>query len=124
MTRTKSWWFFPVLSIVLTAAVAHAITIDPQDLETFGSPCTLSVSQINSDARLLSWSSVQGAASYKVGYQECKGNIVGLAELTGLSYTHTGWDADECLEYVLVAYDSSGLDICCARAEAGSCPCP
>jgi len=75
--------------------------------------------------RKMGWGAVSGASSYKVGYRRCNGTIVGLAEVTGLSYDHVGWNSNECLEYVMVAYDSSGNDVCAASAaNVGNCPCP
>jgi hypothetical protein len=113
---------FLVVALLVPTATAQAVEIPVQDLESFTSPCTLSVSQ-NGSVRTLSWSAVSGASSYKVGYRT-GGTTVGLAELSGTSYDHTGWDPDACLEYVLVAYDSGGAKICAAHVEnvGGNCP--
>ena len=99
--------------LILSAPVAHAITILPGELEHFGSPCTLSFSE-NGSVRTLSWSSVAGASTYKVGYRTGT-SIVALAEVTGTSYQHTGWSASDCLEYVMVACDGSGTKVCAAH---------
>lgn len=111
------------LFLVLAVETARATTIPGGDLEP-RSPCTLSVVQDGS-VRKMSWGAVSGASSYKVGYRRCDGTIVGLAEVTGLSYEHLGWNSNECLEYVMVAYDSSGNDVCAAHVTGiGNCPCP
>ena len=111
------------LSLVLALETAHATTIPVGDLEP-RSPCTLSIVQEGS-LRKMGWGAVSGASSYKVGYRKCDGTIVGLAEVTGLSYDHVGWNSNECLEYVMVAYDSGGNDVCAASAaNVGNCPCP
>jgi hypothetical protein len=105
---------FPLLLLSLALADnASATTLPADDLQSPGPPCALSVSDIGS-ARTLSWSSVSGASSYKVGYRRGNGTIVGLAEITLTSYVHTGFDPNECLEYVMVAYDSGGTRICSA----------
>ncbi len=109
-----------VLSLILVLP-AGAVTIPEWEIEDFQSPCTLSLSQSGS-VRTLSWSAVSGASSYKVGYRT-GGTITGLAELTGTSYDHTGWDPDACLEYVLVAYDSGGAKICAAHVENVGASC-
>ncbi len=101
------------LLIVLSAGIAEAVTILPGEIEHFGSPCTLSISQSGS-VRTLSWSTVLGANTYKVGYR-LNGSIVALAEVTGSSYDHVGWSGSDCLEYVMVACDGSGMKICAAH---------
>ena len=111
-----------LLLFVLVVFPAWAVTIEEEDLVTFSVPCTLSVSQ-NGSVRTLSWSSVSGASSYKVGYRT-GGTITGLAELSGTSYDHTGWDPNQCLEYLLVAYDSGGAKICSAHVENVGTSCP
>ena len=104
-----------VLFFVLVVSPAWAVTIEEEEIATFTSPCTLSLSQSGS-VRTLSWSAVSGANSYKVGYR-IGGTITGLAELTGTSYEHTGWNPNECMEYVLVAYDSGSNKVCAAHVE-------
>lgn len=118
-------WVALLLLLVLRVLPAQAApTIPEGDLQFFGSGCSLAVLEGGS-SRSLTWPSVAGASSYKVGYRECNGTIVGLAEVTGVSYTHTGWSPNACLEYICVAYDSSGNKICAGHCYAGnSCPCP
>ena len=116
--------FFLILLVVLVSAVvpklAQAVTIHPGELESFGVPCALSVSQ-SGPVRVLSWSPVSGASTYKVGYR-LQGAIYALAEVTGTSYQHTGWSPSDCLEYVMVACDGSGTKVCAARVpNVGSC---
>lgn len=106
-----------VLAISLTSAA-----IAPEDLESFASPCTLSLDQAGS-VRTLSWDAVSGAATYKVGYRMGT-EITELAELTGLSYEHTGWNPGDCYEYVLVAYDGGGVKVCSAHIENVGTNCP
>lgn len=113
---------FSVLFLLLAVTTAQAVDIPVGDLQDFTTPCTLSVSGSGS-VRTLSWSAVSGASSYKVGYR-AGGTITGLAELTGTSYQHTGWDPDACLEYVLVAYDSGGYKVCAAHVENVGASCP
>ena len=122
---TRAIFSLSLLSLffVLAVETAHATTIPADDLEP-RSPCTLTIEQDGS-VRKLSWGAVSGANSYKVGYRRCDGTIVGLAQVTGLSYDHVGWNSNECLEYVMVAYDSGGNDVCAASAaNVGNCPCP
>ena len=122
MHRAFGSFTFLSLSLGLVVATALAIDIPVGDLEDFGFPCTLSLTQSGS-VRTLSWSAVSGASSYKVGYR-AGGTTVGLAELSGTSYDHTGWDPDACLEYVLVAYASGGAKICAAHLENVGTSCP
>ena len=110
-----------VLALLCGAPTAHAVTILPGELEYFGAPCTLSLTQ-NGSVRTLSWSAVAGASTYKVGYR-IGGTIVALAEVSGTSYDHKGWSASDCLEYVMVACNGSGEAICAAHVpNVGSCP--
>jgi hypothetical protein len=114
--------FIPLVVLVSAVVpnVAQAVTIHPGELESFGVPCALSVSQSGS-VRVLSWSPVSGASTYKVGYR-LQGAIYALAEVTGTSYEHTGWSPSDCLEYVMVACDGSGTKICAAHVpNVGSC---
>jgi hypothetical protein len=110
------------LVLVLCATGAQAVTIAPIELDTFASPCTLSLVE-NGSVRTLTWDAVSGAASYKVGYRH-GGNIVALAEVTTQSYEHSGWSGSECLEYVLVACDGSGNKICAAHVPNVGTNCP
>ena len=112
-----------VLVLIVTSSTASfAIGILPGELENFTSPCTLSLSQ-NGSVRTLSWSSVTGASTYKVGYR-IGGSIVTLAEVSGTNYEHTGWNASDCLEYVLVASDGSGAKVCAAHLPNVGSNCP
>lgn len=113
--------------VALGAAVAaQAITYAEPDLDRFGPPCTLTVNVTGSSDRLLSWDSVSGASTYWVGFRRCDGSNEVLAIVTGTSYTHSGFDPEECLEYLLVAYDAGGTKVCAARADrvGTKCPCP
>jgi hypothetical protein len=111
MNRALCSFFIAVLA--LSATTAHAVGIMPGELESFSSPCTLSISQ-NGSVRTLSWGSVAGASTYKVGYR-LAGSIVTLAQVSGTTYDHTGWSGSDCLEYVLVACDGSGAKVCAAH---------
>lgn len=130
MSRSSSSRALTALAVLfvsispLVVDVAHAVYIPLDDIDPFNSPCTLDVSQQGS-TRTLTWSAVSGASTYKVGYRQCDGTVVGLAEVTATTYDHTGWNANECLEYVMVAYDSSGQRICSAhKLNVGAdCPC-
>jgi hypothetical protein len=103
------------LALVLTVVPAYGITIPERELEDSTGPCLFSVTQ-DASVRTLTWSPFPGASSYKVGYR-IGSSITGLAELSGTSYEHTGWDPQACLEYILVAYDSGGANICWAHVE-------
>ena len=110
------------IGIALTAApvAALGVTIPTGDLSPFGAPCTLAVQEIG-QSRMLSWEPVAGAASYRVGYVTASG-VVGLAELSGTSFEHIGWEANECLEYVVVAYDGGAVRVCSAHVPGvGKC---
>jgi hypothetical protein len=120
MKRALCSFFIAVL--VLIATTAHAVGIMPGELVSFTSPCTLSISQ-NGSVRTLSWSSVAGASTYKVGYR-LGGSIVTLAEVTGTTYQHTGWSESDCLEYVLVACDAGGAKVCAAHVLIVGTNCP
>jgi hypothetical protein len=110
------------LVVGLSAATAHAIAILPGEIESFGAPCTLSLSQ-NGSVRTLSWSAVSGASTYKVGYR-LGGTIVTLAEVAGTSYEHVGWSSGDCLEYVMVACDGSGTKVCASHIPNVGTGCP
>jgi len=112
-----------VLVVAMGSSTAQAVTIEPTEIESFSSPCTLSVSQDGS-VRTLSWSSVSGASSYKVGYRLPNGTIVALDEVTNTSYEHMGWTPGDCLEYVLVACDGSGSKVCAAHLPDVGTGCP
>jgi hypothetical protein len=115
------WISLVVMVGAAIPSVAHAVTILPDELENFGTPCTLSVSQ-NGSVRTLSWSVVSGASTYKVGYR-LGSSIIALAQVSGTSYDHTGWSASDCLEYVMVACNGSGAKVCAAHvSNVGSCP--
>jgi hypothetical protein len=112
---------------LLASAAAWAITYPDPDLDPrFGPPCTLSVTPTGSSERQLTWSPVTGASTYWVGFRRCDGSTEVLAAVAATSYTHAGFDPDECLEYLLVAYDVVGAALCSAHtAPVGSkCPCP
>jgi hypothetical protein len=132
-SRQSPAWRFAVANAILKICLfsflfallvpaAQAITIPAEDIEPFAGPCTLTLSQITS-ARLLSWDAVSGADKYVIGYRTSDGTIVGLATVYRTGYEHSGYDPDECLEYVMVAYDSSGSKVCSARLPGvGDCP--
>lgn len=129
MSRSRSTRALASLTVLLLSVaplvdVAQAIDIPINDFSDFTSPCTLNVSQQGS-TRTLSWSAVSGASTYKVGYRLCNGKVEGLAEVTTTAYEHAGWDANQCLEYVMVAYDASANRICAAHNLnwGGDCPC-
>ncbi len=110
---------------LLAAAAAWAITYPDPDLDVFDPPCTLTVSVDDGAQRVLSWSAVSGASTYRVGFRRCDGSTAVLADVTGTSYTHSGYHQNECLEYLLVAYDSGGSKVCAAHVVGvGGCPCP
>jgi hypothetical protein len=111
-----------LVALVVEAAPAAAIgvIIPIGDLNPFGAPCSLSLGE-NGQSRMLGWSPVAGAAFYRVGYVAGT-EVVGLAELPGTSFEHIGWAANECLEYVVVAYDSGGVKVCSAHVpRVGKC---
>jgi len=103
----------------LATAAAAVVTISEGDLQEFTGPCTLTVSE-SSAARTLTWTAVSGASSYKVGF---RGHVlVGLAETSGTTFVHSGFDTEDCLEYFVVAYDGTGRRICAAHAPlVGKC---
>ncbi len=112
--------------VALVAAVTvQAITYSEDDYDRTGPPCTLSVVQTGSSDRMLSWDSVSGASQYLLAFRGC-GSSQLLAIVTGTSYSHSGFDPGECIEYLLVAYDASGTKICSARTDpvGTKCPCP
>ena len=114
MSRTAVWIGCICL---LFATTAFAIGIPPTDLDPFTSPCTLAVTE-NGSTRTLSWNLVLGAATYRVGrIPKGETEVDGLAEVTGTSYVDTTWVSNECYEYVMVAYDSSGDKVCSAHVE-------
>lgn len=124
MSLTRLWILSVVASITLLVSIAGAVNIPAEDLDPLRIPCLLTVTQTGTD-RLLEWSSISGATFYRVGYRQCSGVIVGLAELSTTSYVHSGWSSSDCLDYVMVAYDSNAKNICAAIAEdVGGCPCP
>lgn len=110
-----------LLNLVVAVSLSSAM-IAPEDLASFTSPCTLSVEQAGS-VRTLSWDAVAGAVSYRVGYRMGT-EITELAQLAGTSYEHTGWNPNDCYEYVVVAYDSSGVKVCAAHVENVGAQCP
>ena len=112
-----------LIVIALGVGTVQAVTIEPTEISSFTSPCTLSISQDGS-VRTLSWSAVSGASSYKVGYRLPNETIVALAEVTSTSYEHTGWTSGDCLEYVLVACDGSGSKVCAAHLPDVGTGCP
>jgi hypothetical protein len=114
--------FFLAVALVVSGSSAGAVTITAQDVESFGSPCSLSVAQ-NGSVRTLSWAAVSGASTYKVGYR-LGGTIVALAEVTGTSYEHSGWSSGDCLEYLLVACDGGGGKVCAAHVPNVGSGCP
>ena len=116
-------WIIPVA--LLVPALAFAADIPIEDLDNFGPPCDLDVNELTPGGdRLLSWSAVSGASFYRVGRIDCDETLVTLAETTSTSYTDDNYDANECYEYVMVAYDSSSEKICAAHVEDfGDCPC-
>jgi hypothetical protein len=108
------------IALMAAPAAALGVIIPAGDLSPFGAPCTLAVQEIN-QSRMLSWEPVAGAAFYRVGYVTASG-VVGLAELSGTSFEHIGWAANECLEYVIVAYDAGGVRVCSAHVPGvGKC---
>jgi len=113
--------FLAIALLVMSSTAAHAVGIMPGEIENFSSPCSLSLSQ-NGSVRTLSWGTVAGASTYKVGYR-VGGSIVTLAEITGTTYEHTSWSSSDCLEYLLVACDGSGSKVCAAHVpNVGNCP--
>jgi hypothetical protein len=123
MVMSRLWFLLPLLLVVAVAPAPASPTITEGDLQDFDPGCSLTILDSGS-IRSLTWASVAGAVSYRVGYRECSGRIVGLAEVTETSFSHTGWSPNACLQYVVVACDSSGSKICAGRAQAGPCPCP
>jgi len=114
--------FLAIALLVMSSTAAHAVGILPGEIEDFGSPCSLSLSQ-NGSVRTLSWSSVAGASAYKVGYR-LGGSIVTLAEVSGTSYQHLGWSSSDCLEYLLVACDGGGGKVCAGHLPNVGTSCP
>jgi hypothetical protein len=113
-----------LLGVLLGAFAALAagagVTIPEGDLSPLSAPCQLTVTE-SPTTRVLTWSQVAGATSYKVGF--IRGSeIVGLAETSNTTYTHSGFDPGSCLQYVVVAYDGSGRKVCAAAAQVGKCP--
>jgi hypothetical protein len=109
-------------STLLFGSIASATIIPVDDLDPMRSPCSLTLSQSDL-TRTLQWSAVPGATSYKIGYRTCDGTLIGIAEVTGTSYFHVGWNPGECMDYVMVAY-SGNENICSAiREDSGNCPC-
>lgn len=107
--------------LLLTASLAFAVAIPEDELEPFGYPCDLTVTEID-NTRTLSWPAVSGASTYKVGRIPAGKSVEGLAEVTGTAYNDVSWDSSECYEYVMVAYDSGGNRICSAHVEnVGQC---
>jgi hypothetical protein len=120
---SRAFTILVVLFLTLRPVAAQAITIEPDDIENFSSPCNLSIST-NGSVRTMSWSSVSGASTYKVGYRLGDGTIVALAEVTTSSYEHSGWSSGDCLEYVLVACDGGGSKVCAAHVPNVGTGCP
>lgn len=114
-----------LVAVVLSASTASAVNIPPDHLDPFSLPCVINITEMGS-SRLIVWDSVTGASSYKIGYRRCDGTIVGLAEVMDTSYVHIHENTDECLEYVMVAYDSNGVRVCSAHVTGvgADCPCP
>lgn len=113
--------FLGVLLGAFAALAAGAgITIPEGDLSPLSAPCQLTVTESPS-TRVLTWASVAGATNYKVGFIQGS-EIVGLAETSNTTYTHSGFDPSACLRYVVVAYDGSGHKVCAAAAQVGKCP--
>ena len=70
----------------------------------------------------MTWAPVSGAVIYKVGFVR-RLEVVGLAETSSTTYTHSGFDPGDCLDYVVVAYDGAGHRVCAARTyRIGRCP--
>jgi chitodextrinase len=108
-----------LLGALATTAIA-TVTIPEGDLSEFNGSCTVSVTESPS-SRTLAWTSVPGAASYKVGYRSQ--DLVGLAETSATTFVHSGFNPDACYEYVVVAYDGAGRRICAGHApRVGKCP--
>jgi hypothetical protein len=100
---------------------ASAGGIDTHDLEPFGPPCTLSVTE-NGQGRLLGWGAVSGASFYRAGRIPAGSALEDLVETSGRSFLDTTYDPDACYEYVVVAYDANGDKICSARVtDVGDC---
>ena len=115
--------FLFVLGLVIGSVLpSRATTTIPEgDLNPLNAPCSLTISE-SGDQRLLSWSPVAGVVVYKVGFIR-RLEVVGLAETSATTYTHLGFDDEECLDYVVVAYDGTGHRVCAARAQrVGRCP--
>jgi hypothetical protein len=110
------------LVLCLAPAVRAVTTIPEDDMDPFTGPCSLAIAETTGGCQL-SWDAVSGTSYYVVGYRTCDGVTVGLAELAGTSYEYTGHDPSACLEYVVVAYDGSGVKICSAHAFTSACPC-
>ncbi len=111
---------FAGVTLPAAPAAAIGVIIPIGDVNPFGAPCTLALNEIG-QSRMLSWDAVAGAAFYRVGYVTGEG-VVGLAELQGTSFEHIGWAANECLEYVVVAYDGGGVKVCSAHVpQVGKC---
>lgn len=129
MSRTLHGWSafvchaFVVLGIVFGTAgpaTGAGTQIPEGDLNQLSFPCQLSVAESPS-SRVLTWASVGGAVTYKVGFIR-GAEIVGLAETANTTYTHSGFDPEACLRYVVVAYDGTALKVCAAATLAGKCP--
>jgi hypothetical protein len=121
----RVWLGWALLGLLATAVqvptARAAITIPEGDLNPLSAPCSLTLSESNLE-RVLTWSAVSGAVSYKVGFIR-RLEIVGLVETSATTTTHTGFSPEDCLEYVVVAYDGGGHRVCAARApRIGKCP--
>jgi hypothetical protein len=96
------------------------VTIPEGDLNPLTAPCSLTLTESN-QLRVLTWGAVAGAANYKVGLIR-GAEVIGLAETSGTTYTHSGFDPGDCVQYVVVAYDGAGQRICAAQAPlTGRC---
>lgn len=113
-----------VLGVLLgasaTLSVGAGVLIPAGDVSPLSAPCDLTVTEAP-NSRVLTWSPVAGAVNYKVGFIR-NGEIVGLAETASTTYTHAGFDPNDCLKYVVVAYDGTGHRVCAAAALVGKCP--
>jgi hypothetical protein len=129
MSRPRDGWLafgfnLLLLGVLLGAFAALAagagVTIPEGDLLPLSAPCQLTVTDSPS-TRVLTWAQVAGATNYRVGF--IRGSeIVGLAETSNTTYTHSGFDPGSCIRYVVVAYDGSGRRVCAAAAQVGKCP--
>ncbi len=110
-----------LLACLSISTAAYAIGITDNDLDPFSSPCDLQLTQ-NGGTRTMTWSSINDAITYKVGRIQDGGSVETIGETTDTTFQDTTWDANECYEYVIVAYDSNNKKVCSAHVEnVGSC---